>query len=240
MLSKSLVETRHLGKHGDLDVYHLVIIKTLANNFQGVALTGVNHLMKYIGMDLEQSSTKLRTNQSLLRLQSEGHIEIYEDISMIKRVYQLKHANNYFIRPTGKDERYGFAKVFYEDVKKIINLKSNYKPKIFATYLNVVGYLFYSSTSYPISYIKIDTIVKNTKIARKSVVDYLRVLFENEVLYCVHFNVNNTVSKNYYTRWVHKKYTSLWGIEEAEDQYKTNREKFKGGAIGVCDERVAS
>lgn len=60
-ISKSLIETKKIGKNGDLDVYHLAVIKSLANNFLGVAYTGVNHLMKFIGMSTAQSLTKSRT-----------------------------------------------------------------------------------------------------------------------------------------------------------------------------------
>lgn len=135
-ISKSLMETKDLGKNGELDVYHLAIIKSLANNFQGVAYTGVTHLMKFIGMSTEQSTTKTRTNESLLRLQEMGHIEIFEDVVMESKVKELKHANNYFIKPTGKEEEWGFAKVF-------------------ATYLNMIGNIFYTVSNAPISYISI-------------------------------------------------------------------------------------
>lgn len=240
MLSKSLIETKSLGKNGELDVYHLAIIKSMANNFQGVAYTGVTHLMRFIGMSTEQYSTKVRTKASLLRLQEMGHIEIYEDISMESTVYDLKPANNYFFKPTGKDEQYNFAKVFYKDIQKIVVMKSDYKPKIFATYLNMIGYVFYSVSNVPISFIKIDTIVKDTGINRKSVIEYLKALFEEEILYCVHFKINNSITKNYYTRWVHKEHTAEWAIPLAESHYKTDKSKFKGGAPGVSDERGVS
>ena len=118
MISKSFIETKNLGKNGELDVYHLAIIKSMANNFQGFASTGVTHLMRFIGMNTEQNLTKARTKESLLRLQEMGHIEIYEDIAMASRVYDLKPANNYFFKPTGKDEQYNFAKIFYKDIQK--------------------------------------------------------------------------------------------------------------------------
>ncbi|KGR91355.1 hypothetical protein CD30_05935 [Ureibacillus massiliensis 4400831 = CIP 108448 = CCUG 49529] len=183
-ISKSLMETKKLGKSGELDIYHLVIIKSLANNFLGVAFTGVTHLMKFIGMNTEQSKTKARTKESLLRLQEMGHIEIYEDSIMDNLVDDLKPSNNYFIKPTGKDEQWGFAKVFYKDIQKIVSMQSDYKPKIFACYLNMVGNMFYDSSdsnkNVPLSYIGIDKIVKNTKINRKTVVEYLKALYEKE------------------------------------------------------------
>lgn len=240
MISKSLIETQSLGKNGELDVYHLAIIKSMANNFQGVAYTGVTHLMRFVGMSTEQSSTKARTKESLLRLQEMGHILIYEDIAMESMVYDLKPANNYFFKPTGKDEEWNFAKVFYKDIQKIVAMKSDYKPKIFATYLNMIGYVFYSVSNVPISFIKIDTIVKDTGINRKSVIEYLKALFEEEILYCVHFQINNSITKNYYTRWVHKEHTAGWAISLAESHYKTDKSKFKGGAPGVSDERGVS
>jgi hypothetical protein len=240
MISKSLIETKSLGKNGELDVYHLAIIKSMANNFQGVAFSGVTHLMKFIGMSTEQHSTKIRTKNSLLKLQEQGHIEIYDDLAMESTVNDLKLANNYFIKPTGKEEEWGFAKVFYNDIQKIVAMKNDYKPKIFATYLNMIGYIFYSVSNVPISYTKIDTIVKNTGINRKSVIEYLKALFEEEILYCVHFQINNSITKNYYTRWVHKEHTAKWALPLAESHYKTDKSKFKGGAPGVSDERGVS
>ncbi|PEF62032.1 hypothetical protein COJ93_11665 [Bacillus anthracis] len=239
-ISKSLIETKDLGKYGELDVYHLAIIKTLANNFQGAAFTGVIHMMRFIGMNTEQSSTKARTKESLLRLQEMGHIEIYEDLTMERIVDDLKPANNYFIKPTGKDEEYNFAKVFYKDIQKIVAMKSDYKPKIFATYLNMIGYIYYTVSNVPISYVSIDTIVKHTCINRKSVFKYLKALFEKEILNFVYFDINNSISKNYCTRWIHKEHTAEWAIGLAESIYKTDRNKFKGGAVGVSDERGIS
>lgn len=239
-ISKSLVETKKLGKNGDLDVFHLAIIKSLANNFRGVAYTGVTHIMRFIGMSTEQNSTKIRTKESLLRLQEIGHIQIYKDMSMESMVDDLKPANNYFIRPTGKDEQFNFAKVFYKDLEKIVNLKSDYKPKIFVTYLNIIGYVFYTVSNNPLSYIKIDTVVKDTGINRKSVIEYLKTLFIEEVLFCVYFQINNSITKNYYTRWIHKEHTAKWAASEAEFQYKLEYNKFKDGGKGVSDERGVS
>ncbi len=187
-------------------------------------------------MSTGQSSTKARTKESLLRLQEMGHIEIYEEITMEGMVNDLKPANNYFIKPTGKDEEYGFIKVFNKDIQKIVAMKSDYKPKIFATYLNMVANIFYSISNVPMSYTKIDTIVKDTGINRKSVVEYLKALYEEGILYFVHFHINNSITRNYCTRWIHKEHTSEWAIGEAESQYKIDRKKFKGGGIGVSEE----
>ncbi|MGG3467339.1 hypothetical protein ABES02_07445 [Neobacillus pocheonensis] len=235
-ISKSLLETKDLGKNGEIDVFHLAIIKSLANNFHGAALTGVIHMMRFVGMSIEQSATKARTKESLLRLQEMGHIEIYKDLSMESIVDDLKPANNYFIKPTGKDEEYNFAKVFYKDIQKIVEMKSIYKPKIFATYLNMIGYVYYTVSNNPISYVSIDSIAKNTGINRKSVFEYLKALYEEEILYFVYFDINNTTSKNYCTRWIHKEHTAKWAVSEAEYHYKTEYKKFKGGGEGVSEE----
>jgi hypothetical protein len=235
-ISKSLMETKKLGKNGDFDVYHLVIIKSLANNFQEVAYTGVTALMKFIGISTEQSLTRKRTKESLLRLQELGHIEIYEDLVRKCAVTDLKPASNYFIKPTGKDEEGGFAKIFYKDIQKIVMMKSNYKPKIFATYLNMIGNVFYSISNSPISFTAIDTIVKETGINRKSIVDYLKALYNEKILYCIYFQVNNNTTKNYCTRWIHKEHTAEWAIGLAEFHYRTDRRQFIGGGEGVSEE----
>ncbi|MEK4081284.1 hypothetical protein [Solibacillus sp. FSL K6-1126] len=240
MISKSLIETKSLGKNGELDVYHLAIIKSIANNFQGVAYTGVTHLMRFIGMNTEQSKTRTRTKDSLLRLQEAGHIKIYEDFTMENMTNDLKPANNYFIKPTGKDEEWGFAKVFYNDIQKIVVMKSDYKPKIFATYLNMIGNIFYGTSNIPISYTKIDKIVSDTGINRKSVIEYLKALYEEEILNFVYFQINNSITKNYCTRWIHKEHTSKWAAQQAEFHYKTSHKEFKSGGAGVSDERGVS
>lgn len=235
-ISKSLSETKNIGKNGEVDVYHLAIIKSLANNFEGAAYTGVTHLMRFVGMSTEQNSTKERTRLSLLRLQRLGHIEIYKDGVMENMVTDLKPASNYFIRPTGKDEEGGFSKVFYKDIQKIVAMKSDYKAKIFATYLNLVSYIFYGVSNEPISFIALDTVIKNTGINKKSVVKYFKALYEEEILYFIHLDINDSTTKNYCTRWIHKEYTAKWAVPLAEYHYKTDRSKFKGGEVGVSEE----
>lgn len=236
-LSRSLIESMNSNENAELDIYHLVIIKSRANNFQKAAFTGVNHLMRFIGMNMEQSATKLRTNNSLVRLQEHGHIEIYEDIKMKKRVYELKNSTDYFIKPTGKDEHENFAKVFYEDIQKIVLMKTNYKYKAFAVYLNVICYLYYNQTTHPLSYIKIDTIVDQTNIKRKTVVDLLKLLINHEVLYCVNIHIKKGVLRNYYTRWIHREYTQNWAVGRAEYSYRIEQNKFISENIGVSDEK---
>ena len=159
----------------------------------------------------------------------------------------LKHANNYFIKPTGKDENFGFAKVFYNDIQKIIAIKNDYKPKIFATYLNLIGYIFYGISNVPISFIAIDSIVKDTGINRKSIVEYLKALYEEEILYFIHFHINNSITKNYCTRWVHKEHTGNWAVrlqnfitklteanlKAEESGYLKNEESLNGDSVFV-------
>lgn len=69
---------------------------------------------------LEQHSTKIRTKNSLLKLQEQGHIEIYEDLAMESIVNDLKLANNYFIKPTGKEEEWGFLRCFTMIFKRLL------------------------------------------------------------------------------------------------------------------------
>lgn len=52
--------------------------------------------------------------------------------------------------------------------------------------------------------------------------------------------INNSITKNYYTRWVHKEQTAECAILLAESHYKTDKSKFKGGVPRVSYERGAS
>ncbi|WP_124051465.1 hypothetical protein [Priestia endophytica] len=129
----------------------------------------------------------------------------------------------------------GFAKVFYSDIQKIVAIKSDYKLKIFATYLNTISNIFYSISNVPISFTAADTIAKDTGISRKSVVEYLKALYKAEILHFVHFHINNSITKNYCTRWIHRKHTAEWAVTFGEYHYKIHRSKFKGGGIGVSE-----
>lgn len=60
-----------------------------------------------------------------------------------------------FYQANWQGEELGFAKVFYKDIQKIVSMKSDYKHKIFATYLNMIGNVFYGANNVPISYTKI-------------------------------------------------------------------------------------
>ncbi|MGG0639321.1 hypothetical protein ABE035_04010 [Bacillus altitudinis] len=106
--------------------------------------------------------------------------------------------------------------MYYSDIKKIVAMKSDYKPKIFATYLNMIGNIFNTVSNNPISHTAIDTIVKNTKINRKSVIGYLKALYGKEILYFVHFAINNSTTKNYCTRWIHKEHAAKWALPLAD------------------------
>lgn len=71
---------------------------------------------------------------------------------------------------------------------------------------------------------------------RKFVIEYLKMLHKEEILCFVHFHINNSTTKNYCTRWIHKEHTTEWAIGEAEYQYKMDRNIFNGGGIGVSEE----
>lgn len=63
----------------DLDILHLVIIKSLANNFTKAAMTSVNDLMVVKGVNPKDKDASQATRESIVRLQAMNYITIYEN-----------------------------------------------------------------------------------------------------------------------------------------------------------------
>ncbi|MDU2391863.1 hypothetical protein [Bacillus sp. (in: firmicutes)] len=199
-----LHENEYEGR--DLDILHLVIIKSLANNFTKAAITSVNDLMVVKGVNPKNKDASQATRESIVRLQAMNYITIYENRKKTKKVVNIKPAQTYFIEPTREDEDC-FAKVFESDIEKIITMQSNYKAKLFIIYLAIVSYLFYYHDKFmehKSVWTTIEKLADITQLDRKTVMKYIKQLHEKEVLFVITTKVEAKKNKNFYGRYKHK------------------------------------
>ncbi|MEH7210074.1 hypothetical protein V7094_28365, partial [Priestia megaterium] len=66
---------------------------------------------------------------------------------------------------------------------------------------NIIQRIFEGESNLDYSYPNIDTIEAQTGINRKTVMKYIRVLKEHEILYYEKVRKGEHKDKNYYTRW---------------------------------------
>jgi hypothetical protein len=209
-----------------VDIYNLVLIKLQHGRFYDFVQTGVNMLLAQQGMSVKNSTSKSNTRESMLRLKEEGYIEVYDDASCTSESDDIKPANIYFIKTTDKSDkslcggREMYTKAFYNDIKKIMSIDSNYKYNLFSVYHAVVGVVKYDKMdesgkvivmqSDRLAYPSIDTIAERTGLNRKTVMSCLEQLYEAEVLYSITVKVSSKKDRNFYCRWMYKDYINGW------------------------------
>ncbi len=189
-----------------LDICHLAIIKSLANNFTNTAITSINDLMTIIGINFKNKEASQKARESILRLQAMKYINVYVDRPKTKTITDLKHAQTYFIQPTEVNED-TFVKVFETDIEKIVTMQSKHKSKLIMIYMAIVSHLFYyheATMEHKSVWVTIETIAKITGLDRRTVMKYIKLLHEAEVMFCITTRVHAKKNKNFYGRYKHK------------------------------------
>ena len=206
-----------------IDVYNLAMLKSLANNFTEMAYISVVSIADLQGINSSKSTNKVNIRESFVRLKDFGYIKVYKDsyaTEILDDLESVKFSSKYFVKPTEKNND-NFIKVFNKDLLKIVQMNtSNHKSKIFSTYLNILSPIFYNNTNERYSFESISNIVSNTKINVKSIYNYTQDLFNNELLYFVSIKVEDSLTKNYYCRWIHKDLLLPLATDNARDYWK--------------------
>lgn len=223
-----LNENDYEGK--DLDIFHLAIMKSLVNNLTNSAMMSINDLMHVRGVNHKNKQASQAIRNSILRLQDINYINIYEDSQKTKKVVKVKPAQTYFIEPSYRNEEV-FIKVFEYDIKKIITIQSNYKPKLFLIYLAIISHLYYhknKTMEHKAVWATIETIAKITQLERKTVMKYIKQLHENEVLFAITTRVKTDKNKNFYGRYKHKDLIIREALEKTETLKNYESKAFMG------------
>jgi hypothetical protein len=206
----------------DLDICHLAIIKSLANNFTRTAITSINDLMTMMGINSKNKEASQKARESIIRLQEMKYIIVYVDRPKTKTVIALKPAQTYFIKPTEENQSY-FVKVFESDIEKIVTMQSKHKSKLFIIYLAIVSHLFYyhnASMEHKSVFATIETIAKITGLDRRTVMKYIKLLHGAEVLFCITTKIHAKKDKNFYGRYKHKDLITSEAIQATESYRK--------------------
>ncbi|WP_019415912.1 hypothetical protein [Paenisporosarcina sp. TG20] len=221
MFPKSLLN-EYFYEGRDLDICHLAIIKSLANNFTKTAITNINDLMNIMGINFKNKEASQKVRESIIRLHAMKYITVYTDRAKIYIATNLKPAQTYFIKPSEMNEN-SFVKVFETDIEKIVTMQSKHKSKLFIVYMAIVSHLFYyhnSSMEHKSVWATIELLAKITGLDRRTVMKYVRYLHEAKVLFCITIKVHAKKNKNFYGRYNHKKLITSEAIRETETYYK--------------------
>jgi len=221
MFPKSLLND-YCYEGRDLDIFHLAIIKSLANNFTKTAITNINDLMNIMGINFKNKEASQKVRDSIIRLHDMKYITVYTNRAMTNIVTKLKPAQTYYIKPSEENES-SFVKVFETDTEKIVTMQSKHKSKLFIVYMAIVSHLFYyhdSSMEHKSVWTTIELLAKITGLDRRTVMKYVKFLHEAEVLFCITIKVHAKKNKNFYGRYKHKKLITNEAIRETETYYK--------------------
>lgn len=215
-----------IEEYRPVDIYNLTMIKIQKGSFYDFVQTGVTMLLSQQNMSIKNNGSKLNTKESLLRLRDEGFIGIYEDAECVTSIEDIKPANSYFIVTTDKSSKSPvggkelYAKIFHDDLRKIMSIDSNYRSNIFSVYHAIVGCVLYDRVdengkivlqqSDRMAYPSIDTIAERTSLNRKTVISCLKLLYESEVLYSLTVKVESNKDRNFYCRWMYKHLLKDW------------------------------
>ncbi|WP_350300243.1 helix-turn-helix domain-containing protein [Peribacillus frigoritolerans] len=219
----------------DLDICHLAIIKSLANNFTKTAITSINDLMTVMGINPKNKEASQKARESIIRLQAMYYITVYADRPKTKTVTDLKPAQTYFIKPTKENEDY-FVKVFETDIEIIVTMQSKHKSKLFIIYMAIVSHLYYyhdASMEHKSVWATIETLAEITGLDRRTVMKYIKLLHEAEVLFCITTKVHAKKNKNFYGRYKHKEMITREAMQGTETLQNCKFEDIKPVVGGV-------
>lgn len=215
-----------IDDYNDSDFYNLAMIKVQSNGFYDYIKTSIVSTLEYQMMSAKNTESKESMKESFTRLMNDGYINVYENQQMTKIAKELKPSKDYFITINDKssyakdDVRVAYAKIFYSDLRRIVETRTNYKQKLFAVYHAIIGCVFYDGKNDDgsitvkqcdrLSYPSIEFIAKRTGLDRKTVINCIKILHENEIIYSVTATTNSDKKNNFYCRWMYKDYAKEW------------------------------
>jgi len=179
-----------------------VLLKALENNVNGATVIHIESIASVLGLS-SHSKNRTAIQNILLSLEEKNLLLLYTDLTMTKQidVKDMKLTGVYYAKLVEVKGGQGFTKIYYTDMDKFINMDEKYKDLMFVIYFNIIQRIFEGESNLDYSYPNIDTIEAQTGINRKTVMKYIRVLKEHEILYYEKVRKGEHKDKNYYTRW---------------------------------------
>lgn len=200
----------------------LSIISSEQYSLLGIPHISINYILELLGKYPNDSNKRI-IKEAVINLVKKDYIAIFSDAQCKVPLDEIKHSKYFYVKV--KERMYvqkNFTKVYFDELRKILALNNKSILKIFTVYLHVIKPI-YEGTGNRVSFVGIETLVDATGYDRKSVMKYLDILCENEILCGVTIH-SAKKSRNYFTRKRFEEYLSLF----IKDNYEEANEYVTG------------
>lgn len=186
--------------HSHREKFAIVVLKGMASSLLKSTAISVELIQEIFGLT-SHTKNKTMIREMLTGMMEKSLIEVFSDIKMMDRVDVIKNNNIYYVRVDWTLPQSNFTKIYYDDLSKLVHMEEKRKDLLFAVYFNIIHRIFDSETSPDYSWVTIDTIAKETGTNEKTVMKYIALLKEHELIYYETINEGSKKDKNYYCRW---------------------------------------
>lgn len=191
-----------LEVYSNREQFVYMLLKGLANNVNGATVIHIESIASVLGLS-SHSKNRSAIQNILLSLEEKKLLLLYEDLLMTKpiAVKDMKLTNMYYAKLADVKGGQGFTKIYYTELYKFISMNEKSKDLMFAIYFNIIQRIYDSESSKDYAYPSIDTIENETGINRKTIMKYIKVLRDHEIMYFETVREAEDRDKNYYSRW---------------------------------------
>ncbi len=198
----------NLDLHSHREKFATVVIKGLASSILKSTAISVELIQEIFGLT-SHTKNKTMIREMITGMMEKNLIEVFSDMKMTDKVSAIKNNSIYYVKADWTPPQNSFTKIYYEDVSKLVCMDEKRKDLVFAVYFNIIHRIYDSETSPDYSWVTIDTIAKETGTNEKTVMKYISLLKEHELIYYETISESSKKDKNYYCRWSDREKVSM-------------------------------
>lgn len=198
----------NLDLHSHREKFATVVIKGLASSILKSTAISVELIQEIFGLT-SHTKNKTMIKEMITGMMEKDLIEVFSDMKMTDKVSAIKNNSIYYVKADWTPPQNSFTKIYYEDVSKLVCMDEKRKDLVFAVYFNIIHRIYDSETSPDYSWVTIDTIAKETGTNEKTVMKYISLLKEHELIYYETISESSRKDKNYYCRWSDREKVSM-------------------------------
>lgn len=192
------------GGFSSQDKFVYMIIKSMSfsnlKSYNALAPISTEVILSMMGFSLN-TKNKNSIKDTLDDLIDCNMIEVFEDFLATRRVEDVKLSKTYFVRVIDDKLSNKYTRIYQEEAYKLMTMVNKSKAKVFTVFMEIVSYIYQNESSDRYCYPSLETIGDNTGINCKTIMNYIKVLYEEEMLYHETYKVSKGRSKNVYSRW---------------------------------------